>query len=68
MGKLLKESGRVKTVLSANSGTFAQIENVMEDIDFRTEVSREEMIKMNGEFFERVTKPVKVKTGVKVDF
>ena len=35
MGKLLKEAGKVKTVLSANTNTYAQVENVMEDIDMR---------------------------------
>ena len=35
MGKLMKEAARVKTVLSANTNTFAQIENVMEDIDMK---------------------------------
>merc|ERR1719187_2377885 len=33
MGKLLKEAERVKLILSANTDCFAQIENVMEDID-----------------------------------
>ena len=29
MGKIFKEAGRVKNILSANSHSFAQIENVM---------------------------------------
>ena len=35
MGKLLKEAERVKLILSANTECFAQVENVMEDIDFK---------------------------------
>lgn len=35
MGKLFKEAARVKLVLSANANVFAQVENVMEDIDFK---------------------------------
>lgn len=41
MAKLLKEAGRLKKVLSANTEHRAQIENVMNDIDFKSVVSRE---------------------------
>ena len=58
MGKLLKEAGKVKTVLSANMNTHAQIENVMEDIDFKVLIDRETFHDMNKEYFEKVTKPI----------
>ena len=60
MGKIFKEAERVKTVLSANQHTYAQIENVMEDIDMKVEVTREELLEMNKDFFERVTDPIKM--------
>jgi len=58
MGKLMKEAGKVKTVLSANAHTFAQVENVMEDVDFRHEVTRDKLLELAGDFFTKVTKPV----------
>ncbi len=35
-----------------------QVENVMEDIDFRHEVKREKLLELNEEWFSRVTKLV----------
>ena len=58
MAKLFKEAGRVKNVLSANAQIFAQIENVMDDIDFKMEVTRETFLKLNEDYFERVLGPV----------
>lgn len=58
MGKLLKEAGKVKNVLSANTQTYAQIENVMEDIDFKVQVTRDTFHELNKDFFEKVTKPI----------
>jgi len=58
MGKLLKESERVKLILSANTDCFAQIENVMEDIDFKIPVSREKLLELSADLMERVTSPV----------
>merc|ERR1719187_2099415 len=48
MGKLLKEAERVKLILSANSECFAQIENVMEDIDFKVPMSRDKLLELSG--------------------
>jgi len=59
MGKLLKESERVKLVLSANTECFAQIENVMEDIDFKVGVSREKLMSLAEDLMERVASPLK---------
>jgi len=58
MGKLLKEAERVKLILSANANCFAQIENVMEDIDFKEAVSREALMDLAPDLMARVTKPV----------
>merc|ERR1711970_158708 len=58
MGKLLKEAERVKLILSANTDCFAQIENVMEDIDFKEAVSREALMDLAPDLMARVTKPV----------
>jgi len=60
MGKLLKEAERVKLVLSANSECFAQIENVMEDIDFRVSMTRDKLHELMADQWERVVKPVKM--------
>merc|ERR1719431_2161315 len=58
MGKLLKEAERVKLILSANTDCFAQIENVMEDIDFKLPMSREKLMEMSSDLMDRVTGPV----------
>ncbi|XP_020290286.1 hypoxia up-regulated protein 1 isoform X2 [Pseudomyrmex gracilis] len=60
MAKLFKESGRVKTVLSANADHFAQIEGLIDDIDFRLQVTREKLEEICADLFERVANPVKI--------
>merc|ERR1719452_168050 len=58
MGKLLKEAERVKLILSANNDCYAQIENVMEDIDFKVKVSRDKLLELIEDMLPRVTEPV----------
>jgi len=58
MGKLLKEAERVKLVLSANTDCFAQIENVMEDIDFKEPMSRAQLLELGSDLWGRVTDPM----------
>merc|ERR1719209_769891 len=58
MGKLLKEAERVKLILSANTDCFAQIENVMEDIDFKFPMTRDKLMEMSADLMDRVTGPV----------
>lgn len=59
MAKLLKEAGRLKKVLSANTEHKSQIENVMNDIDFKAVVTREEFETIAADLLnERVTKPL----------
>lgn len=58
MGKLLKEAERVKLILSANHDCFGQVENVMEDIDFKVPMSREKLEQIMADTWDRVTVPV----------
>lgn len=56
--KIYKEAERVKNILSANTDTMAQIENVMDDIDFKVKVTREEFENLCTDLFERIEKTV----------
>lgn len=58
VAKLFKEAGRVKTVLSANADHFAQIEGLLEEIDYKHQVSRQTFENLCGDLFDRVTKPL----------
>ena len=55
MGKMFKEAGKVKLVLSANKEYRAQIENVMDDEDLKIPFTRDEIEQANSEWFEKVT-------------
>uniref|UniRef100_A0AAY4BAQ4 Hypoxia up-regulated protein 1 n=1 Tax=Denticeps clupeoides TaxID=299321 RepID=A0AAY4BAQ4_9TELE len=59
MAKLLKEAQRLKTVLSANAEHGAQIEGLMDDIDFKAKVTRAEFEALCADLFDRVPAPVK---------
>ncbi|XP_033834268.1 hypoxia up-regulated protein 1 isoform X1 [Periophthalmus magnuspinnatus] len=58
MAKLLKEAQRLKTVLSANVDFMAQVEGLMDDIDFKAKVTRSEFEQLCADLFERVSQPV----------
>ncbi|XP_048369198.1 hypoxia up-regulated protein 1 [Sphaerodactylus townsendi] len=58
MAKLLKEANRVKTVLSANADHMAQIEGLLDDIDFKAKVSRQQFEDLCSDMFQRVAGPV----------
>ncbi|XP_068600300.1 hypoxia up-regulated protein 1 [Brachionichthys hirsutus] len=58
MAKLLKEAQRLKTVLSANVDFMAQVENLMDDIDFKTKVTRSQFEDLCADLFERVPRPI----------
>uniref|UniRef100_A0A667ZMD3 Hypoxia up-regulated protein 1 n=1 Tax=Myripristis murdjan TaxID=586833 RepID=A0A667ZMD3_9TELE len=58
MAKLLKEAQRLKTVLSANVDFMAQVEGLMDDIDFKAKVTRAEFETLCADLFERVPRPV----------
>ena len=60
MGKLYKEAERVKLVLSANTECYAQVENLLEDIDFKLLVTREDLLNLLQDYLvpERITRPL----------
>uniref|UniRef100_A0A665U4J3 Hypoxia up-regulated protein 1 n=1 Tax=Echeneis naucrates TaxID=173247 RepID=A0A665U4J3_ECHNA len=58
MAKLLKEAQRLKTVLSANVDFMAQVEGLMDDIDFKAKVTRTEFEELCADLFKRVPGPV----------
>uniref|UniRef100_A0A8C8DVS1 Hypoxia up-regulated protein 1 n=1 Tax=Oryzias sinensis TaxID=183150 RepID=A0A8C8DVS1_9TELE len=58
MAKLLKEAQRLKTVLSANMEFMAQVEGLMDDIDFKSKVTRAEFEELCSDLFERVPRPL----------
>ncbi|XP_013992641.2 hypoxia up-regulated protein 1 isoform X3 [Salmo salar] len=58
MAKLLKEAQRLKTVLSANAEYVAQVEGLLDDMDFKAKVTRVEFETLCADLFERVPGPV----------
>lgn len=58
LAKLFKEAGRLKKVLSANQDHFAQIEGLLDDKDFKHQVTRETFENLCSDLFERVTAPL----------
>lgn len=58
LAKLFKEAGRVKNVLSANANHFAQIEGLLDDKDFKFQVTRDVFEEMCADLFERVAPPL----------
>lgn len=58
LAKLFKEAGRLKNVLSANNDHYAQIENLLEDHDFKVQVTRENLEELCSDLWPRVTKPL----------
>ncbi|XP_063441737.1 hypoxia up-regulated protein 1-like isoform X3 [Mytilus trossulus] len=58
MGKLFKEAEKLKKVLSANNAHFAQVEGLLEEIDFKTRVTRDDLEELSKDLFDKVTKPI----------
>jgi len=58
MSKLLKEAIKVKEILSANTECYASIENLTDDVDFRTKVTRAELEEMAADLFPRINGPI----------
>uniref|UniRef100_A0A6B2EBB5 Hypoxia up-regulated protein 1 n=1 Tax=Phlebotomus kandelakii TaxID=1109342 RepID=A0A6B2EBB5_9DIPT len=54
LAKLFKEAGRLKNVLSANADHYAQIESLLDDQDFKLQVTREKFESLCPDLFERV--------------
>ncbi|KAI8896368.1 Hsp70 protein-domain-containing protein [Globomyces pollinis-pini] len=59
MARLLKEANRCKHILSANHDVFASVENLMEDLDFKVQVSRETLEGLIEDLVAKVTGPLK---------
>ncbi|SCV73166.1 BQ2448_7091 [Microbotryum intermedium] len=58
MAKLLKEASKVKHVLSANTESTARIEGLIDDIDFRTLITRDQFEQRSAELLPRFTQPI----------
>lgn len=58
MAMLLKESKRVKEVLSANTETYAQVEGLAEDFNLKELVTRVEFEELAKGFFSRILPPI----------
>ncbi|KRZ12318.1 Hypoxia up-regulated protein 1 [Trichinella pseudospiralis] len=58
MVKLFDEAERVKKILSANMETIAQVESLHEDMDFRTQVTREQFENLCKDLFDQVQTPI----------
>ncbi|CAF1108117.1 unnamed protein product, partial [Didymodactylos carnosus] len=58
MTKLFREAERAKQVLSANMEYTAQVEGLVDDIDFKHKISRDQFETMCSDLFQRVKLPV----------
>lgn len=58
MAKLFKEAGKLKNILSANAEYFAQVEGLIDDIDFKLSVTRETLENLIPDLFNRITFPI----------
>lgn len=58
LAKLFKEAGRLKNVLSANLEHYAQVEGLIDEMDFKVLVTRDELEALIPDLLERVAKPV----------
>ena len=56
--KLQKEADRVKNVLSANAEHMAQVEGLIDEIDMKIKVTRDEFENMCKDLFDSIRKPV----------
>ncbi|XP_071440991.1 hypoxia up-regulated protein 1, partial [Hetaerina americana] len=58
LAKLFKEAGRLKNVLSANQDHYAQVEGLLDDVDFKLQVTRDQFQELCADLFDRVKGPV----------
>jgi hypoxia up-regulated 1 len=59
MMKLLTQANKVKEILSANTEIGVSVESLMDDVDFKSKVTRAEFDELCKDLVERVTGPVK---------
>lgn len=55
MAKLFKEASRVKIVLSANTETYAQVESLVDEIDFKLKVTRQDLELLSEDIISKIT-------------
>ncbi|CAF1187477.1 unnamed protein product [Rotaria sordida] len=68
--KLFREAERAKHVLSANTEYTAQVEGLIDEIDFKHRLTREEFENLCTDLFERIKRPVEEvfnTSGIKLD-
>ncbi|KAJ3300235.1 Hypoxia up-regulated protein 1 [Borealophlyctis nickersoniae] len=58
MAKLLKEANRVKQILSANQETFASVEGLLPEVDFKMKLTRSMLEEISKDVIDRVPGPV----------
>ncbi|TKA54808.1 hypothetical protein B0A53_02617 [Rhodotorula sp. CCFEE 5036] len=58
MAKLLREATRVKQILSANTAASARIEGLIDDLDFRTEITRQQLEDRTASLVPHLTDPI----------
>lgn len=58
MNRLLKESKRIKTILSVNNEATASVEGLYKGIDFRTQLTRNELEKSTAHLVPRIRQPI----------
>ncbi|GMF86283.1 unnamed protein product [[Candida] boidinii] len=56
--RLLQSAEKAKSVLSANTETRVSIENIHNEIDFKTTITRAEYEEINSPIMERITAPI----------
>ncbi|CAF4415865.1 unnamed protein product, partial [Rotaria sp. Silwood2] len=68
--KLFREAERAKNVLSANNEYTAQVEGLIDEIDFKHRITREQFEHLCEDLFQRVKRPIEEvlnTTGITLD-
>lgn len=60
LARLLEAAEKAKIVLSVNSDYHVSLENLYDEQDFKTTVTREEFEDINSDLMERITQPILV--------
>lgn len=58
MAKLLREANRVKHILSANTEIVASVESLIDDLDFKTPVTRQKLEELIQDLIDRSHEPI----------
>lgn len=59
MLKLAKEAEKVKSVLSANAETMVMVESLLDDVDFKFKINRQQFEELCKDLFDQLDKPIK---------